>query len=214
MDEKFKRKIMEDVGLGEKKPISWTHPLFLAILILSLLALGLVIWVSPVRAQSDTTWQDPYGWSVVKTGSSALIMDYYYDIKNQYGYGESEIIWCSIMDRGIWKQWSYIDMHEPDSYWGFWIDAPQNLHLLSRFQIEVEVEVESGYATYLSSQYIISLGNGGVAYIVDFGTNRTHTIINDTYDGNKYGHTLIMARFPWGTPPKRVVRYRFRGFMY
>ncbi len=213
MDEEFKRKIMEDVGLGEKKPISWTHPLFIGILILSLLALGLVIWVSPVRAQSDTTWASPYGWEVVKHRPASHIMDYYYDIKNQYGYGESEIIWRGIMDQGVWKHWSYIDAQGPDQYWGFWIDAPQNLHLLPRFQIEVEVECNSSYATYLSSQYIISLGDGGVAYIHNYGTNRTHTITNNTYDGS-HGYTLIMARFPWDSPPKRVVRYRFRGFMY
>jgi hypothetical protein len=195
----------------KKEPIGWTHPLFLAILAIAIAMLILVIiYVPEADAQIDTTWRSPEGWGVANQKPASHIMDQYYDIKGQYGYGQGEVVWRGILDQGVWKQWTYIDAHGCDNYWGFWFDVPNKLYLLPRFQIEVEVETGE---RYYSDQYIISMGNGGVAYIVDYGDMQTHTIINDTYDGS-HGYTLLMARFPWDSPPNRIVRYRFRGFMY
>lgn len=194
----------------KKEPIGWTHPLFLSILVFAIAILLLVILYVPSDAQTDTTWLEPNGWEVTRTLPASHIMDYYYDVKSQYGYGEGEIVWRGLLAQGIWKQWTYIDGQGCDNYWGFFVDTPKRLFLLPRFQIEVEVK---GGIRYYSDQYIISLGNGGRAYIVDYGMNQTHTIINGTYDGVE-GYTLIMARFPWESPPKKIVRYRFRGFMY
>lgn len=199
--------------IEKQERIGWTHPLFITILVLSLLAVVLAIWVRPAKSQTiDTTWQDPLGWEIASLYHAEFEMQKFYDFQAQY----PEVIWDAAMDMGYFKHWLFIDAVGHEYYWGFNINVPDG-HVLTwgpQSQLEVLVETHDGsQLTYESSGWIISRGQGYTTWLGGRDSYQAVRIQNGVYDGRN-NHTRVMCRFRWDERPRRIISYRVRGVHY